>query len=177
MKNRAEAGFAETLLKADWAARVTLHVTDERTRADLDSLLARYQSGWHVYTCGPERYMEAVLAAAQKHQFPEDAQHFEYFAVPELPDYENNAFTLRLRSSGLDLNVPADKSAAEVLIENGFPVDLKCADGICGVCKCDLKGGEVEHRDFVLSNAQRETAMILCQSRAAVKDGLVEIDL
>jgi hypothetical protein len=37
-------------------------------------------------------------------------------------------------------------------------------------------GGAVEHRDFVLSNRQREHAMILCQSRAAEPGGIVEID-
>ena len=63
------------------------------------------------------------------------------------------------------------------LLENGYPIDLKCSDCICGVCKCSLNGGEVEHRDFVLSKAQRSGAMILCQSRAAEKDGVVEIDL
>jgi ferredoxin len=54
---------------------------------------------------------------------------------------------------------------------------VKCSDGICGVCKCGLVSGDVEHRDFVLSNAQREGQIILCQSRAAAKDGTVEIDL
>jgi hypothetical protein len=35
----------------------------------------------------------------------------------------------------------------------------------------------VEHRDFVLSNAQRETSIILCQSRAVQPGGEIEIDL
>jgi len=35
----------------------------------------------------------------------------------------------------------------------------------------------VEHRDFVLSKKQRQDNIILCQSRAAQKDGVVEIDL
>ena len=34
-----------------------------------------------------------------------------------------------------------------------------------------------EHRDFVLSKSQRETQMILCQSRAAEADGTLKIDL
>ena len=55
--------------------------------------------------------------------------------------------------------------------------DVKCADGICGVCKCGVISGEIEHRDFVLSNRQREGAIILCQSRAANADGVIEIDL
>jgi len=35
----------------------------------------------------------------------------------------------------------------------------------------------VEHRDFVLSKSQRETGIILCQSRAAHPGGTIEIDL
>jgi ferredoxin len=62
-------------------------------------------------------------------------------------------------------------------MENGIHIDLKCSDGICGVCKCDVFSGEVEHRDFVLSKKQRENSMILCQSRAAKPDGILEIDL
>jgi ferredoxin len=68
-------------------------------------------------------------------------------------------------------------TAADVLNANGFHVDIKCSDGICGVCKCGLVSGEVEHRDFVLSKKQRETSIILCQSRAKDEGGVIEIDL
>ena len=40
-----------------------------------------------------------------------------------------------------------------------------------------LLAGEVEHRDFVLSERQREDSIILCQSRAADENGVIEIDL
>jgi hypothetical protein len=45
------------------------------------------------------------------------------------------------------------------------------------VCKCGVISGAVDHRDFVLSKAQRADQMILCQSRAADRDGVIEIDL
>ncbi len=45
------------------------------------------------------------------------------------------------------------------------------------MCKCGLVSGEVEHRDFVLSKAQRERAIILCQSRAKTENWEIEIDL
>jgi ferredoxin len=64
-----------------------------------------------------------------------------------------------------------------VLSEAGIHVDVKCSDGICGVCRCTLVSGEVEHRDFVLSQAQRATNIILCQSRAAKPGGVLEIAL
>ena len=64
-----------------------------------------------------------------------------------------------------------------MLAENGVHVDVKCSDGICGVCKCRLVSGDVEHRDFVLSKSQRAGNIILCQSRAADPGGVIEIDL
>jgi ferredoxin len=121
--------------------------------------------------------MESVIKAADASGFPEEARHLEYFSVPDQPDYENHDFILRLANSGREFKVPATKSAADILIENGYLIDLKCSDGICGVCKCNLVSGDVEHRDFVLSKKQRESQVILCQSRAAVVDGVMEIDL
>jgi ferredoxin len=88
----------------------------------------------------------------------------------------NHPFVLRLRD-GRELAVPADRTATDVLAENGIRVDVKCSDGICGVCKCGLVSGTVDHRDFVLSQAQRQTSIILCQSRAADPGGVIEIDL
>ena len=175
--SRADAGFLDDLAKAPWAGRVRLHVSDEGMRADLDAVLADYRTGWHVYACGPDRYMSAVMEAAGRHGYPEDARHLEYFSVPEIPDYVNHGFTLRLTKTGRELPVPADKAATDVLTENGVPIIVKCSDGLCGTCRCGLIAGDVEHRDFVLSNKQRETAIILCQSRAAVAGGVLEIDL
>ncbi len=171
------AGFLDDLASVPWADRVHYHFSDQASRADLDALLAGYQAGWHVYTCGPDRYMSGVLEAAARQGFPEDATHLEYFSVPEQPEYENHAFALKLARSGKVLTVPADKSATDVLTENGVQIDVKCSDGLCGVCKCGLISGDVEHRDFVLSKKQRETNVILCQSRAAEPDGVIEVDL
>ncbi|APE42557.1 NAD-binding oxidoreductase [Sulfitobacter alexandrii] len=176
-RSRASMGYLADLAVVPWADRVHLHITDEDTRADLGAVMGGLPEGTHVYTCGADRYMSAVLAAAEAAGVPEEARHLEYFSVPEVPEYENHDFVLRLARSGRELTVPADKSATDVLAENGIQVDVKCSDGICGVCKCGLVSGVVEHRDFVLSKAQRQGAIILCQSRAAEPGGVVEVDL
>ncbi len=175
IRTRAEAGFLGDLAAMPWADRVSLHISAEGSRAAL-ATLTRYTRGAHIYTCGPDAYMAAVMAAAEANGFPQEARHLEYFAVPDLPDYKNHAFTLALRD-GRQIAVAADQSASEALIGAGVDVDVKCSDGLCGVCKCGVVAGKVEHRDFVLSQAQRETTMILCQSRAADPDGVVRIDL
>jgi reductive dehalogenase len=176
-RGRGSMGYIDDLLDVAWADHVHMHVSDEGSRADLDAVLSGYEKGWHVYTCGAEHYMTAVTQAANRAGFPEEAQHLEFFSVPEQPEYENHDFVLKLARSGRELHVPSDKVATDILAENGFHVDVKCSDGICGVCKCGLVAGEVEHRDFVLSKAQREKAVILCQSRAAKPGGVIEVDL
>ena len=173
---RADGAFLDRLEGVPWSGRVRVHVSDEGTRAELGTLIGPHTGGDHVYTCGPDRFMAAVLDAAAAAGYPDDARHLEYFSVPELPEYENHPFVLRLARSGRDVRVPADSAATEALQDAGLAVDVKCSDGICGVCKAGLVAGDVEHRDFVLSAAQRETSIILCQSRAADPDGVVTID-
>ena len=177
VKSREVAGYLDDLAHVPWHDKVYVHVTAEGTRADLDHVLSGYQDGWHVYTCGPDRYMQGVVEAAERQGFPEEARHLEYFSVPDLPEWENHPFTLKLAKSGREFLIPEDKTATDVLAENGIHIDVKCSDGICGVCKCGLVSGEVEHRDFVLSKKQRENSIILCQSRAAEDGGTIEIDL
>ncbi len=175
--SRESAGFLDDLAAMSWNDQVRLHVSNEGSRAVFSDIFGDWQKGDHVYTCGPDRYMQAVMDAAECAGFPEEARHLEYFSVPETPDYVNHDFTLRLAKSGRELLIPADQTATDVLQAAGIAVDVKCSDGLCGVCRCTLLEGDVEHRDFVLSAKQRETSLILCQSRAAAPDGTLDIDL
>ncbi|MFD0916968.1 reductive dehalogenase [Pseudahrensia aquimaris] len=176
-KSREVASFMDDLAAVPWRDKITFHFSDEGTRLDVAALLAKPQNGVHIYTCGPDRHMNAILEAAEKAGWPDEQVHKEFFSVPEAPDYVNHDFTLRLVKSGKDVHVAADQLPTDALLAAGIHVDVKCSDGLCGVCQCDVIAGEVEHRDFVLSKKQRETRMILCQSRAAEPDGVLEIDL
>ena len=84
------------------------------------------------------------------------------------------------RSSGRVLQVPADRSAAEVLAEACIAVPTKCSDGLCGVCAAAYDAaasGAVEHRDVVLGAAERQRRVILCCSRAADEGGMLVLPL
>ncbi len=173
--SRAGAGFLDDLAQVPWADRVHLHISDEGTRADLSALM-RNAPNAHVYTCGPDAYMQAVLSAATDANIPEDHIHSEYFAPPVTPETTNHPFTLHLKD-GREISVSEEETAADALIRAGIHIDVKCDDGIRGVCQCGVLDGEVDHRDFVLSKAQRQTRMILCQSRAAQPGGQLKLDL
>ncbi|MEL7468855.1 MAG: reductive dehalogenase domain-containing protein [Pseudomonadota bacterium] len=175
-KSRADASFVEDLAAAPWADCVHLHFSADGTRADLAKTVT-HREGAHLYTCGPDRYMTAVLEAAEANDWPEGDLHREYFSVPEQADWENHAFTLKLARSGKEIVVPADQSATDALSNHDIRIDTKCSDGICGVCVTGLIEGEVEHRDFVLAKKDRASKVILCCSRAAQRDGVITIDL
>ena len=161
-----------------WAGKAQLHLSQGGRRADLAALIPAFVDGYRLYTCGPTRYMDAVFAAALARGWPDTALMREYFTVPEPPDWVNHPFTLNLTKSGKKLEVPADKSATDVLAAAGIPVTTKCSDGICGVCAVGHTAGqEIEHRDYVLSAAERETRVILCCARAKSAGGEVSVDL
>ena len=136
--------------------------------------------GMHLYTCGSPRYMDAVFAAATARGWPEQALHREYFSLPEESPWVDKPFTLVLARSGRRLEVPADRRATDVLADAGVRVDVKCSDGLCGVCATPYDAAasdEVEHRDHVLSTAERAQRVILCRSRPLHAGGVLTVDL
>jgi len=178
--SRTRAGFADTLQQVPWAARVRWHVSDEGTRADFATLMPPFGDGMQLYTCGSPRHMDAVFAAAAAQGWPESSLHREHFSVPEAPEAENHPFVLRLARRGRDIAVPADRSATDALAEAGVRVDVKCSDGLCGVCAVayDASASDpIDHRDLVLSRAERAHKVILCRSRSARLEGLMVLDL
>jgi len=174
---RADGAFLGELEAVPWRDRVTAHISEEGSRADMGRDVPAYEAGWHLYTCGSDRYMDVVFEEAAVKGWPEDALHKEYFSVPEPPDWVNLPFRLTLARSGRTFEVPADKSATDVLAEAGIVVDTKCSDGICGVCATPYISGEIEHRDYCLSAKEREHKVILCSSRAKEEGGEIVVDL
>jgi ferredoxin-NADP reductase len=175
-RTRAQAAFIPELERVAWRDRVEFFFSDER-RLNVGDVINNCGDGDHVYTCGPAGFMDAVYSAAMSRGLPDEALHREYFTVPERAPYENHPFTLQLTRSRRSIPVSVNQSAAEALQGAGFHIDIKCKDGLCGVCAVDYAEGTVEHRDFVLSKTQRRSKLTLCCSRAKVANDFIALDL
>jgi ferredoxin len=60
----------------------------------------------------------------------------------------------------------------------GIAIDVKCTDGLCGVCArryAAEASDPIDHRDVVLSAAQRRERVILCCSRSASEGGVIRL--
>ncbi|GAC48777.1 PDR/VanB family oxidoreductase [Gordonia aichiensis] len=142
-----------------------LGVSRDEQDALLQSALAGATAGTHVYVCGPDGFMSKVIALAEQ-LVSAEAVHFEAFHASDQPSSDTNtAFEVEL--DGETYEVPADKSIVEVLEANGCDVDTSCQEGICGTCIMQVLNGEPEHRDNVLTKAERDAGevMAVCVSR------------
>ena len=149
---------------------------DSRRRLDLDALFAGQKQATEVYTCGSEPLLQSILDAAEN--YPDIQVIFERFsAASNVGQAANSAFEIELARSGKTLSVAADQSILEVLRAEGFNVETMCEEGLCGSCEVDLLEGEADHRDSVLTDAekQEQSALMVCCSRAA--SGRLKLDL
>ncbi len=176
-RQRETAGFVEDMEQAPWKGRVHFCFSAEGNRADFNALLANYRSGDQLYTCGPAKFMDAVFDAAETNAWPEETLHREYFSVPDDAEYENHDFIVHLAKDGRSFEIPSAQSIVDVLGAAGINIDVKCSEGICGVCAARYTSGEVEHRDFVLGRKERAEKMMTCCSRAREAGGEVVLDL
>ncbi|MEU8631210.1 PDR/VanB family oxidoreductase [Amycolatopsis sp. NPDC048633] len=100
-------------------------------------LLDGLPDGASVYCCGPVPMITGVrvdleLTGAK-------AVHFERFAPP--PIVSGAPFQLTLRRSGQVLDVPADRTALDVLLEARPGTPYSCRQGFCGTCAVPAAGG------------------------------------
>jgi tetrachlorobenzoquinone reductase len=159
-RTRAEAAFLSAL---EHHAQVHLNFDAESSRTlDVDAIVRGAPGDAHLYCCGPAPMLAAFEAATAN--LPAERKHVEYFSS-KAPPALASGFVIELRRSGKELVVPPGRSILSVLRDAGVHVAFSCEQGICGSCETRILSGVPDHRDSVLSAAERaanETMMICC---------------
>jgi len=161
-RTRARMAFATEL--AAYGERVSWHPEDERGLIPLDEILGGAAPGTLVYCCGPEALLAAVERAC-----PPEILRTERFRPKEVePVGPDRPLTVVLHRSGRSVEVPAHLSVLDALERAGEDVPSSCREGTCATCETPVLEGEIDHRDSVLTEAEREAGktMMICVSRA-----------
>ncbi|GLW54387.1 ferredoxin [Kitasatospora phosalacinea] len=164
-RSRATMAFAGHLADR-YGPRVLLRPRDETARPDLAAHLDALDGRAEVYCCGPLPLLEAV--ERHRAQAGRPPAHVERFRPREPAGAgPERAFTLVLARSGLTLTVPADASVLDTVRGAGVDVLYSCGQGTCGTCETDVLDGHPEHRDSLLTEAERaeSASMMVCVSR------------
>jgi ferredoxin-NADP reductase len=177
-RSRADAAFVR-LLEHDvpFRNRVRLHLGQPRTQhpALLAAALPALTPASHVYTCGPQGFMDHVTTVFAP-AVGADHIHIEHFEAKQIDTGDDTPFTVEL-DTGEAFNIPADRSILSVLTEHGVEVFKSCEEGICGSCVSGVLQGIPDHRDNCLSSTDKAAGdqMALCVSRALSDKLVIEL--
>jgi phthalate 4,5-dioxygenase reductase subunit len=163
-RDPASTAFLDELNKGEFAGQVHFHHDYGNLDAAFDfwDIFAKPGKA-HVYCCGPGGLMDSVRDTSG--HWPSGSVHFESFGVANV-HAENKAFTVRLQSSGETIPVGPGQSILDALRACGHHVPSSCESGTCGSCRTALVAGEADHRDMVLSDAEKTSRIMVCVSRA-----------
>ncbi|WJD72328.1 PDR/VanB family oxidoreductase [Pseudomonas asiatica] len=170
-RNRQRAAFYETLCELD-PVRVRMHFDDEAGgHLDTAQLLDTLRDGEHLYACGPAPMLDALQGAAGARA---ERVHIERFSAAPVSTASDTGFTVHLQRSDRSLWVGPEQSILEALEAHGIQLPFSCRSGICGSCETTVCAGNPEHRDLILSDAEKADgrSLMICVSRA-LSDSLV----
>ncbi|WP_395334691.1 PDR/VanB family oxidoreductase [Novosphingobium sp. BL-8H] len=175
-RSRADAALHDAFTALALGDAYRLHCDEVAGFCDIDELLASHPAEGDIYVCGPEPMLQAVLEAGKRQQRPHI--HFERFAAaPDRSDAPLGAFEVEVNSTGQVFTIAPEQSILGVLQEANFSIEFGCSEGICGACMVNVLEGEIDHRDSVLADDERDQNdyMCICVSRA--KSGKLKLDL
>lgn len=144
------------------------HATRGRPRPDIAGLVAATDAHAHLYCCGPGSMLEAFRAATRSR--PASNVHVESFSAAAASNAatDSEAFQVVLARSRREIVVPAAVSILEALRASGIDAPSSCRQGVCGACETRVISGEPDHRDVLLSDAEKASneTMLICCSRS-----------
>lgn len=164
-RSRAEAALVDEI--SGLGAKVLYHFNDEKGGLpDLASYLAGRPADTHFYCCGPTPMLDAFEQTCERLGYPH--AHIERFTAAEVAASEDaqDSYSVELSKSGKTVSVEPGLNLLDVLLEAGCDIEYSCREGVCGSCETRVLEGDVDHRDGVLTKAERAAnkSMMVCVS-------------
>jgi vanillate O-demethylase ferredoxin subunit len=181
-RTRQAAALVDELEQLAFRSKGTVHLNfdggSKERMLDLEAIVASAAPGSDFYCCGPVPMLKAFSEACK--DLDDDKVHLEYFAAPLTSAAEagsDQAFNVVLTKSDKVVSVGACTSILDALLAAGVDAPYSCMGGVCRACVTTVVSGIPDHRDFVLSDAERESGdkIILCCSRAKSKELVLDL--
>jgi len=172
-RTRRHAAFLDTLhgWHNDPNVELRLHFDQEPDgqMMDLAAVVKDLPAGAHVYCCGPLPMLSAYEQATAG--LPPERVHMEYFAAKDAAATEGG-FTVELARSGKSVQVRAGQTILDSLLDIGVEPPYSCQEGVCGTCEVRVLSGIPDHRDLVLSAAEKaanDRILVCCSGAKSAK--------
>lgn len=180
-RSYAAAAFVDRIDASAYRDRVCYHFDDDpaHQKLDLDALFSGLGADQHVYLCGPNAMLAEALTLRERYALSHRLHYERFGASPSdsTGAAVDTGFEVCTARSGRRIEVPAGCSIATALNRAGVEVPLSCEQGVCGMCLTRVLDGIPDHRDDVLSDAERAANDVIlpCVSRA--RSAVLTLDL
>lgn len=170
--------FKERLSADSFSDKVHfVHKDNVESLALVSEILAEPNSGTHLYTCGPNSFMNSIFEIALAKGWQQTNLHKESFQAEAIEAGQSRAFKVKIASTGEVLDIPEDESITEVLEENGYYISVSCEQGICGTCVTHILEGEAEHHDNFLSDDEKNVQKVFTPCCSRAKTEMLVLDI
>ena len=144
--------------------RVEIRTDDVHGLPTADDLLGGCPDGTAVYACGPAPMLTAIRTRARRPRRRRIAlRAVRRASGGRRPGVLGVHRIHRQRSS----TSAREETLLSALQRSGVPASYSCQQGFCGTCRTRVLGGDVDHRDTLLTDPERNAGtMLVCVSRA-----------
>ncbi len=162
--SKADMPFLDEL-EHTFPRQLICYAANEEKNIDVMNILANSHSNTLIYASGSTALLNDIETSARLLGIQKDRIQLEYFyGVAEEKD---KPVLLELAYTNKLIAVDANQSLLHALRSAGVDTRFDCCVGDCGTCAIKVLAGEAEHRDHVLSDAQKaQGLMCVCVSRA-----------
>lgn len=165
-RGEQEFPFLQRLRELAWeqGGRVVTIDTATQRRPDWAAVLADIPAGSTIGACGPAAMISEVRAAfglaPNQRSLVVDGPATTTEALPE-------AVEVVCAKSGTTFQASQYSSLLDQLNQHGVAVPSSCRQGICGTCEVEVRAGQVDHRDEVLTDEEKADTgyMLPCVSK------------
>lgn len=147
-------------LQREFGDHIHIYSSADNNRMDITHVLDSAPSNAVFYTCGPNRLIDGITKAAEIQGIPPERIRFERFTA----SVGENAKPVKvvLQRSNKTLNVPANTTILDSMLDAGIAAPYSCKTGNCKSCAVKVVEGSALHRDSALSEAERTEQQLMC---------------
>ena len=174
-RTRDRMAFVDELARFGERAHLHLDSGPAEQKLDIQRLLGQAEASAHIYVCGPNGFMDFIVDAARRADWPAEAVHLERFGAEV--DTDGAPFTIVARRSGMNFEVRPGETIAQQLTEHGIEVRVSCQSGVCGTCLTKVLDGTPDHRDLVQTDVEKASnaRIAICCSRSNTKTLVLDL--
>jgi ferredoxin-NADP reductase len=169
-----EMAFRDRLLR-EFGEDITVYRSDEDERLEIEKVMSAATDDSIFYVCGPGSLIDAVVNLGAELNIDPHRIRFERFVATVAADAR--PIQIELRRSGKQLEVAADQTILDAMIEAGVDSPYSCKAGNCKSCVVKVLDGEPEHRDSALSTAEREDYQLMCPCVSRARSDHLVLDV